>query len=72
MYAFIKQLRNRDHVRRYSILPTGCGWEVLEEQDNRVVRQVCYTDWHRVERARRAFTMEVSNLKNEGWVALAD
>jgi hypothetical protein len=26
------------------------GWEVMEERDNRVVRRVNYTDWHRVER----------------------
>jgi len=27
------------------------GWEVREERDDRVVRLVTYTDWHRVERA---------------------
>jgi hypothetical protein len=32
-----------------------------------VVRRVRYTDWHRVERARRAFTIEVRNLQREGW-----
>jgi hypothetical protein len=72
MYAFIKQIKNRDHVRRYSILPTQSGWEVLQEQDSRVVKQICYTDWHRVERARRAFTLEVSNLRDQGWETIAD
>lgn len=72
MYAFIKQLRNREHVRRYSILTTRAGWEVLEEQDSRIVRQSCYTDWHRVERARRVFALEVSNLRDQGWETIAD
>jgi hypothetical protein len=72
MFSFVKRLRNADHIRRYSIVPTGSGWEVREEQDSRVVRQVHYTDWHRVERARRAFTLEVSNLREQGWEAIAD
>lgn len=72
MYAFSTRLRNRDHERRYSILPTDSGWEVLEEQDSRVVRQICYTDWHRVERARRFFTLEVSHLREQGWETIAD
>jgi hypothetical protein len=67
MYAFIKELRHRNHTRRYTIQPTESGWQVLEEQDSRIVRQACYTDWHRVERARRAFALEVSQLKAQGW-----
>jgi hypothetical protein len=67
MHAFAKSLRHREHTRRFSIVPVGVGWEVREEQDSRVVRRVHYTDWHRVERARRAFTIEVRNLQREGW-----
>jgi hypothetical protein len=33
------------------------GWELKEELDNRVVRATTYTDWHRVERAVRAFEL---------------
>ena len=33
------------------------GWELKEELDNRVVRETTYTDWHRVERAVRAFEL---------------
>ncbi len=67
MYAFIKSLRHHGHERRFSIQPTSGGWEVREEEDSRVVKQVCYTDWHRVERARRAFTVEMLNLQEQGW-----
>jgi hypothetical protein len=72
MYSFVKQLTNAGHVRRYTIAPTGSGWEVSEERDSRVVRRVNYTDWHRVERARRAFTLEVMQLREQGWEAIAD
>jgi hypothetical protein len=69
---FSKSLRHRDRTRRYSIVPTTDGWEVREEevgvaQDSRIIRQTHYTDWHRVERARRAFTMEMQDLRKRGW-----
>lgn len=67
MNAFIKSLKYRGHERRFSIQTTGGGWEVREEEDSRVVRQICYTDWHRVERARRAFTLEMLDLREKGW-----
>jgi hypothetical protein len=37
------------------------GWEVREERDDRVVRLVTYTDWHRVERALAMDLSEGSN-----------
>jgi hypothetical protein len=43
------------------------GWNVLEEMDRRVVREVHYDDWHRVERQLSAFAARVEILKNEGW-----
>jgi hypothetical protein len=46
----------------------GGGWDVLEEADRRVVREVHYDDWHRVERQLHAFTARVEMLKDEGWV----
>ncbi len=67
MDAFTKSLKYRGHERRFSIQPTGGGWEVREEEDSRVVRQIRYTDWHRVERARRAFTLEMIDLREKGW-----
>lgn len=67
MHAFIKLLKNGSHERRFSIRPTGGGWEVREEEDSRVIRQARYTDWHRVERARRAFALEMIDLRQKGW-----
>ena len=67
MYAFSKSIRNNDHVRRFTIEPTVAGWEVKETQDSQVVRQQYYQDWHRVERVRRAFTLQLSELRQDGW-----
>ena len=67
MFKFSTRLRNAQHVRGFSIREINGGWEVREEQDSRVVRQICYTDWHRVERAHRTFAIEVSNLREKGW-----
>jgi len=46
------------------------GWDVLEEQDRRVVREVHYDDWHRVERQLNVFALRVEILRNEGWVPM--
>lgn len=69
MDAFNKSLRHRERTRRYSIVPAKAtaGWEVREEEDSRIVRQAHYTDWHRVERARRAIAMEMRALRDQGW-----
>ena len=64
---FTRHLRNADHTRRYSIAETPAGWEVRKEQDSQVIRRVEYTDWHRVERARRSNTLEVNALEAAGW-----
>jgi hypothetical protein len=64
---FTRSLRNADHTRRYAIVETPAGWEVRQEQDSQVVRRVEYQDWHRVERARRSFGLEVSELEAAGW-----
>ena len=67
MFAFDKSLRNDQQTRRYSIVTTDAGWEVREERDSEVVRQVHYQDWHRVERARRSIAMELDQLERSGW-----
>jgi hypothetical protein len=67
---FSQELRLAGHVKRFFINRIGAeGWEVREEQDERVVRQVRYTDWHRVERALGIFRLEIGELENRGWVA---
>ncbi len=67
MYA--RHLRNAAHVRRFTIRDTGTsGWQVLDEQDSRIVKSVLYDDWHRVERAKAAFAIEALTLREAGWV----
>ena len=43
------------HTRRATVTRADQGWLFKEEDDTRLVRQVIYTDWHRVERAIRDF-----------------
>jgi hypothetical protein len=42
---------------------------VREEHDDRVLREASYSDWHRVERALSAFTLEIGQLEDRGWRA---
>ena len=67
MYA--RTFHKAHQIRRFIItsLETN-GWEVRDEQDAEVLRRVCYTDWHRVERARMAFTELAMRLEDAGWV----
>jgi hypothetical protein len=65
---FSVSLMNADHIRRYSIsFLSGAGWEVTRQQDGELTRRSCYHDWHRVERARALFALEVSKLTERGW-----
>jgi hypothetical protein len=65
---FAKELKQAGHTRRFSISDAGSeGWEVRVEQDSEVVRRVCYTDWHRVERAVLLLSRQVSELEDKGW-----
>jgi hypothetical protein len=65
MYA--RTLRNAAHVRKFTITTGGTGWEVREEQDSRLIRRICYDDWHRVERAKKTFAEEALALQRSGW-----
>jgi len=65
---FAKELHNEGHVKRFSIRENGNdGWDVREEQDDRVLRHVRYTDWHRVERALNVFALQIGQLEDRGW-----
>jgi hypothetical protein len=67
---FAKELRQEGHTRKFSIQELGRdGWEVREEQDDRVLKQICYTDWHRVERALHMFNLQIGELEGRGWSA---
>jgi len=66
---FLKQLKQAGNILTFSIFPTDKGgWEVKEEAGDEVVRQVRLSDWHRVERAREAFSLKAMSLREAGWV----
>ncbi len=66
--VFVKQLRQAGRSLRFTILSSASGWEVREEADGGVLRQVQLSDWHRVERARQIFTSKALLLEADGWV----
>jgi hypothetical protein len=67
---FVKELHQAGHVRKFSIVKKGeSGWEVRDVQDERVLRQACYTDWHRVERTVNIFNILIDDLESRGWAA---
>jgi len=67
---FVKELHQAGHVRKFSITKFGeSGWRVCDVQDERVLRQVDYTDWHRVERAVNMFNILIDDLESRGWAA---
>ena len=70
---FVKELYRAGHTRKLSIRDMGTGnWEVRDEQDNRVLKHVRVTDWHRVERALNMFNLQIDELEDAGWVTATD
>lgn len=66
---YVRMFRKADQTLRFTITTLdGSGWEIREEQDSRLVRRVRYSDWHRVERARLAFSRQAVDLEQSGWV----
>jgi N-methylhydantoinase B/oxoprolinase/acetone carboxylase alpha subunit len=69
---FERNLSFDGHTRRFLIESKGGeGWEVREEQDSAVVSAKIYDDWHRVERARSVFQVEIVTLTEQGWTVEA-
>jgi hypothetical protein len=67
---FTKELTHAGHRRRFSISQRGeAGWEVRDVHDEHVLKQIYYTDWHRVERAQQIFNILIDELENDGWSA---
>jgi hypothetical protein len=65
---FVKQLKQAGKMVRFSILPAQGGWELREESDSQILRQVKVSDWHRVERARDVWSLRALSLQEAGWV----
>ena len=55
------------HVRSFEIRLASPGWEAFERQNQQVVQQAHYNDWHHVELALRSFARAIATLKEEGW-----
>ena len=69
---FAKELYRAGHTRKFSIKDVGmAGWEVRDEQDDRVLKAVRFTDWHRVERAMNMFNLQIDELESCGWISPA-
>jgi hypothetical protein len=64
---FERNLTQGGHRLRYVITSSEAGWEVRKEADGEGVRTRVYDDWHRVERARTEFQVEIHTLEREGW-----
>jgi hypothetical protein len=64
-----RQLHQAGHTRRFEIQENGGAWEVRALVDADVVTHARYDDWHRVERAKLRFDLEVGSLQDAGWVA---
>jgi hypothetical protein len=50
------------HTKRVTITHSDAGWDLREERDDRIVRKVNYTDWHRVERALQVFELSCQDV----------
>ena len=54
---FVRERVQSGHTLKFTITRGVVGWDVREVRDAEVVREVTYTDWHRVERAMRVFEL---------------
>lgn len=59
------------HDHHIEVLRDVEGWRVIERTGAVVLREAHYADWHRVERARRAFAIERLAVTAEGWASTA-
>ena len=68
---FAKGFRSANHTKTFVVdEATDSGWQVREEEDNRVVRTTWVHDWHRVENAIMRFVIEGMQLQRAGWVEI--
>jgi hypothetical protein len=69
---FSRRLRSEDHTREFVVDDADeRGWEVREEQDQRIVKRTWMRDWHRVETAMMRFGLEAMQLQRAGWVEVS-
>lgn len=69
---FSRRLRSEDHTRQFVVDDADeRGWEVREEEDQRIVKRTWLRDWHRVETAMMRFGLEAMQLQRAGWVEVS-
>ena len=65
---FTKELHQEGHTKKFSVSERRAdGWEIRTEEDDRVLKQAVYSDWHRVERAVSMFNLQIDELESRGW-----
>jgi hypothetical protein len=52
-----REFTSEGHITRVTVTRNEGGWKLVEECDRQLVRDVQYTDWHRVERAMQSFEL---------------
>jgi hypothetical protein len=67
---FAKTLVHSPHMRSFEIRAMQPGWEVVEREDERILRRR-HSDWHRVERTKMRFMHKIAELQRQGWVEAA-
>jgi hypothetical protein len=66
---FAARLVLDDLVRSFQVRPAlPAGWEAAEYENQRMVYQQHYADWHRVELALVRFRREIAELRSRGWL----
>jgi hypothetical protein len=63
IFMLTREFAHAGHVTRVTITRSAVGWDLREERDDRIVRRMNYTDWHRVERAIQV--IELAGQRNE-------
>ena len=63
-----RSLTNTEHSIRFDVTNHANGWEVRQQEDSKTVRDVVYSDWHRVERALSSFDRQAAVLREDGWI----
>ncbi|MEZ5318661.1 MAG: hypothetical protein R2752_14775 [Vicinamibacterales bacterium] len=54
---FSRERVEAGHTHRFTVTRGEVGWDVREERDSEIVKEITYSDWHRVERAMMVFEL---------------
>ncbi len=70
---FSRRLESQEHTKTFVVDEADDhGWEVREEEDQRIVKLTCMSDWHRVEKAMMRFALQATQLQRVGWVEVSN